>query len=96
MVQDNSSFQLNNQSYYTKNWSASVYFEYELEKLPEPDWTNKKRKYRCLMLIKEDHKNTTAWQIESWEKLFIEIDRNPNRVMKIIVNMRTIYIKYLN
>ena len=64
--------------------------------MPEPDWENKKRKYRRTMLAEKDRKNTAAWQIDSQEKLFIEIDRNPNRVLKMILDMHIIYTKYLN
>ena len=96
MAQDNSSSPLDNQSYQTKKQSASVYFENELEKLPEPDWQNKKRKYRRTILAEESQKNTAAWQIDSQEKLFIEMDRNSDGVLKMILDMRTIYTKYLN
>ena len=64
--------------------------------MPEPDWRNKKRKYRHTTLAKEDRKNTVAWRINSQKKLFIEIDKNSYRVLKIILDMRTIYTKYLN
>ena len=96
MAQDNSSSQLENQSYQTKKRSASVHFEDELEKLLEPDWQNKKYKHRCTMLAKKNRKNTAAWQIDSQEKLFTKIDRNLDGVLKMIFDMRTIHTKYLN
>ena len=48
------------------------------------------------MLAEKDRKTTAAWQIDSREKLFIEIDGNPDEVLKMILDIRTIYTKYLN
>ena len=48
------------------------------------------------MLTKIDCENTAIWQIDSQEKLFTKIDKNLDGVLKMILNMRTIYIKYLN
>ena len=96
MARDNSSSQLDDQSHQTKERSTSVHFEDELEKLPEPDWQNEERKYRRTTLAEEDRKNTAAWRIDSQEKLFTEMDRNSDRVLKMILDMHTIYTKYLN
>ena len=96
MARDNSSSQLDDQSHQTKERSTSVHFEDELEKSPEPDWRNKERKYRRPTLVEKDRENTAAWQIDSQEKLFTEMDRNPDGVLKMILDMRTIYTKYLN
>ena len=79
-----------------KEQFASVYFENELEKLPEPDWQNKERKYKCTTFAKKNYENTVAWQINNQEKLFTEINKNPNGVLKMIFDMRTIYTKYIN
>ena len=96
MARDNLLFQLDNQSHQTKKQSTNVYFEDELEKLPEPNWQNKKHKYKRITLAKDNRGNTAAWQINSQEKLFIEIDRNLDGVLNMILDMRTIYIQYLN
>ena len=48
------------------------------------------------MLAKKDCENTVAWQINSQKKLFTKIHKNSNRVLKIILDMRIIYTKYLN
>ena len=96
MARNNSSSQLDDQSHQTKKLSISVHFEDELEKLPESDWQNKKRKYRRTTIAEEDRKNTVAWRIHSQKKLFTEIEKNPNGVLKMILDMRTIYTKYLN
>ena len=48
------------------------------------------------MLAEKDRKNIKAWQIDSQEKLFIKIDRNPNEVLKMILEICNIYTKYIN
>ena len=48
------------------------------------------------MLIKKNYKNTATLQIDNLKKLFIKIDKNINRIQKIILNIYTIYTKYLN
>lgn len=64
--------------------------------MADPDWQNKKRKYKCTKLIKKDYNNIIAWQINSWEKLLIKIDIDPNRVLSMILNMQKIYIEYFD
>lgn len=88
MTQDNFLYQLDDQ--------VSIYFEDKLEKLPKPDQQNKEHKYRCTTLAEKNRKNTVAWQIDSREKLFIEMDRNSDGVLKIILDMCIIYTKHLN
>ena len=96
MARDNSSSQLDDQSHQTKEQSATVHFDDESERLQELDWRNEERKHRCTTLAEEDRKTTAAWQIDSREKLFIEMDGNPDGVLKMILDMCTIYTKYLN
>ena len=96
MAQDNSSFQLHNLSHQTKKWSTSVQFEDETEILPEPDWQNEKCKHKRATITKEDRNNTAAWQIDSREKLLTEIDKDPDEVLTMILDMRNIYTEYLN
>ena len=96
MARDNSSSQLDDQSHQTKERSASVYFEDELEKSLEPDWRNEERKHRHTTLAEDDRENTAAWRIDSREKLFTEMDRNHDGVLKMILDMRTIYTEYLD
>ena len=64
--------------------------------MPKSDWRNKKRKYGRTTFAEEDLKNTTAWLIDSQKKLFTEMNRNPDGVLKMILDMHTIYIEYLN
>ena len=96
MARDNSSSQLDNHSHQTKERSTSVHFEDETEISPEPDWQNKERKHRRATLAEKDRDNTVAWRINNQEKLLIEMDKDPNGVLTIILDIRNIYTKYLN
>ena len=62
----------------------------------EPDWQNKQRKHRHATLAEEDRDNTANWRIDNREKLLIEMDKDPNGVLIMILDMRNIYTKYLN
>ena len=48
------------------------------------------------MLIQKNYNNSIAWQIDSQEKLMIEMDRNSDGVLSTILDMRKTYTKYLN
>ncbi len=48
------------------------------------------------MLAEEDRDNTAAWWINSREKLLTEMDKDPDAVLTMILDMRNIYTKYLN
>lgn len=41
-------------------------------------------------------KKTAAWQIDSQEKLFTEMDRSFDGVLTMIFDIHIIYTKYLN
>ena len=41
-------------------------------------------------------KKIAAWQIDSREKLLTEMDKDPDGVLTMILDMRTIYTEYLN
>ena len=96
MARDNSSSQLDDHSHQTKERSTSVYFKDETEISPEPDWRNKERKHKRAMLSEEDRDNTAAWRIDSREKLLTEMDKDPDGVLMMILDMRNIYTEYLN
>ena len=66
------------------------------DKLLEPDWRNEERKTRRNMLAQKDRNNTAAWRIDSREKLLTEIDKDPDGVLAMVLDMRAIYTKYLN
>ena len=42
------------------------------------------------------HDNSAAWQIDSQGKLMTEIDRDPDRVLSRILDMRKAYKEYLD
>ncbi len=96
MARDNSSSQLDDESHQTKRRFASIYFDDKPENLLVPDWQNKERKHRRAMLVEEDCDNTAAWRITSREKLLTEMDKDPDMVLTMILDMRNIYTKYLN
>ena len=96
MARDNSSSQLDDHSHQTKKRSTSVHLDNETEILPESDWQNEERKHRRATLAEEDCDNTAAWQIDSREKLLTEMDKDPDGVLTMILDMRNIYTKYLN
>lgn len=48
------------------------------------------------MLAQENCDNSTTLQIDSQEKLMIEINNDLNRVLLMIIDIQKIYIKYLN
>ena len=64
--------------------------------MPKPDWQNKKYKYKYNTLAEKVRENIAAWQINSQEKLFIKINKNLNGVLRIILDIYTIYTKYMN
>ncbi len=48
------------------------------------------------MLAEKDCNNIAAWQIDSREKLLIEMDKDLDGVLTMILNISNIYTKYLN
>lgn len=56
----------------------------------------KKCKNRYNTFAEKDCNNIVAWQINSWEKFLIKIDNNLDKVLIMILDMHTIYTKYLN
>lgn len=49
-------------------------------------------KYACL----KKYINTIAWHIHSLERLLVEIEKDLKRVLFVILDMQSIYIKYLD
>ena len=64
--------------------------------MPQPNWQNKERKHGRSILAKKNHNNIVVWQINSRETLLIKINKDLNRVLTMILDMRIIYTKYLN
>lgn len=48
------------------------------------------------MLAEKDCNHIAACQIGNPEKLLIEMDKNLNEILTIILDMHIIYIKYIN
>ncbi len=48
------------------------------------------------MLADKDRNHTATWQIDSREKLLTEMDKDPDRFLTMILDIRNIYTKYLN
>lgn len=48
------------------------------------------------MFTEKKRENITTWQFNNLERLLIKIDRNLNRVLKMILDIQIIYIEYLN
>ena len=96
MARDNSLTQQDDQNHQQRRTPTSVHFEDELEKSPDPGRRHEETKRRRSALIQEDHDNSAAWQIDSREKLMTEIDRDPDGVLSMILDMRKTYTEYLD
>lgn len=48
------------------------------------------------MLAQERDTNVTAWQIDSLERLLIEIEKDLKGILSMILDMQSIYTEYLN
>ena len=93
----NNSSTKNNQS--NKPWRtlSNIHFDNVSEKSPEQDWQHESIKCRHSIFAQEqEHNNTAAWQIDSLERLLAEIEKDPEGVLSMILDMRSIYTKYLN
>ena len=66
------------------------------EKSSKQDWRYKSIKCgRCTFAEKQKYNNATTWQIDSLKRLLTEIEKDSKRVLSKILDMRSIYIKYL-
>lgn len=48
------------------------------------------------MLVQKDYHNSAAWQINRQEKLINEIDKNPNEILLMSLEIWKIYTEYFN
>lgn len=48
------------------------------------------------MLAQKEFINAIVWQIHNLGKLLIKIEKNPKRILFIILDMQNIYTEYLN
>ena len=96
MACDNSSTE-NNQPNKPRRTLSNVHFDDVSEKLPEQDWRHEGTKSRGSTLAQEqEHNNAAAWQIDSLERLLAKIEKDPEGVLSMILDMRSIYTEYLN
>ncbi len=95
MACDNSS-NINNQLYEPRRTLARVYFDDLSEKSPEQDWRHEGIKHRQSTLAQEEHTNVAAWRIDNLERLLAKIEKDPKGVLSMILDMQSIYTKYLD
>ncbi len=95
MTCDNSS-NSNNQPYKPRRTLASVYFDDLSEKSPDQDWRHEDTKRRQSMLAQEKLTNAAAWQIDNLERLLAKIEKDLDGVLSMILDMWSIYTKYLD
>ena len=95
MARDNSS-NSNDQPYEPRKTLASVHFDDLSEKSPEQDWQHEGTKRRQNTLAQEEHTNAAAWRIDNLERLLAEIEKDPKGVLSMILDMQSIYTKYLD
>lgn len=92
MARDSSSTERNNQPHEPRR----ITFDDLSEKSPEQDWRHEGTKRRCSTLAQEEHNNAAAWRIDSLERLLAEIEKDPEGVLSIILDMRSIYTEYFD
>ena len=96
MVCNNSSTK-NNQPNKPQRTPSNIYFNDVSEKSLKQNWQYEGTKYRRNTFAQEqEHNNAAAWQINSLERLLAEIGKDPKGVLSIILDMQSIYTKYLN
>ena len=93
----NNSSTKNDQPNEPQRTTSKVHFDDVSEKSPKQDWRHEGTKCRRSILAQEqEHNNAAAWQIDSLERLLAEIEKDPKGVLSMILDMRSIYTKYLN
>ena len=96
MALDNFLCEQNDQPYEPQRTLRNIYFDDVSEKSPEQDWRHKETKCRRITLAQEEHNNAAAWRIDSLERLLAEIEKDPEGVLSMILDMRSIYTEYLD
>ena len=87
----------NNQPNKPQKTSSNVHFDDVSEKSAEQDWQHEGIKCkRGTLAQKQEHNKAAAWQIDSLERLLVEIEEDPKGVLYMILDMRSIHTKYLN
>ena len=87
----------NNQLNKPQKTPSNVHFDNISKKLPKQDQQYENTKCRpSTFAEKQKHNNTAVWQIDSLEKLLAKIDKDLKEVVSMILDMQSIYTKYLN
>ena len=87
----------NDQPNESQKTPSNVHFDDILKKSPEQKWRHEGIKCRRSTFAQEqEHNNAAAWQIDSLERLLAEIEKDPERVLSMILDMCNIYTKDLN
>ncbi len=86
----------NDQPYKLRKTLASIYFDDLSKKSPEQDWQHEGTKHRQSMFTQKEHTNVAAWQIDNLKRLLAKIEKDPKKVLSMILDMQSIYTKYLN
>lgn len=73
----------------------SIYFDDISKNSLEQDWQHKHTKNKQSTLAQEGYTNAAAWQIDNLEILLVKIEKDPEGVLSIILDMQSIYTKYL-
>lgn len=66
------------------------------EKSLEFNWQHKKMKQKHSMFAQENYDNFTTQQINNQQKLITEMDKDPNKVLLIILDMWKSYTEYFD
>ena len=93
----NNSSAKNNQPNKSEKTLLNVHFNNVSEKSLEENWQYKNTKYKYSIFAQEQkYDNVAVWQIDSLKRLLAKMDKDPKRVLSIILDMQSIYTKYLN
>ena len=96
MAYNNSSTK-NNQLNKPQRTSSNVHFNDVSKKSPKQDWRYKGNKCKHNTFAQEqEHNNATAWQIDSLKRILAKIEKDPKGVLSMILDIWSIYTKYLN
>ena len=92
----NNNLTKNDQSNKLQKIPSNIHFDDVSEKSPEQGWQHEGTKYRRKTLAEEQKYNiAAAWQIDSLKRLLAEIEKDPKGVLSMILDIWSIYTKYL-
>ena len=78
----------NNQLNKLQKTLSNVHFDDVFEKPPKQKRQHEGSKCRrSTFAQKQEHNNAATWQIDSLKRLLAKIDKNPNRILSMILDM---------